>query len=108
MYDAQFEVGCDLHVSKPVKKSTLLKAIAEVVENFGHDGAAAKPSSSGDRQHERPRIAGVGARVKVPFDALAKPQNTNTSMARVADEPLVWSGRLAFDGARSPRRDFEK
>ncbi|MGC1400504.1 PAS domain S-box protein [Candidatus Binatus sp.] len=42
------EVGCDLHVSKPVKKSTLLKAIAEVVENFGHDGTAAKPSSSGD------------------------------------------------------------
>jgi two-component system, sensor histidine kinase and response regulator len=41
------QVGCDLHVSKPVKKSTLLKAIAEVVENFGHADAAAKPSSSG-------------------------------------------------------------
>ncbi|HWX36722.1 MAG TPA: response regulator, partial [Steroidobacteraceae bacterium] len=27
------EVGCDMHVSKPVKKSTLLMAIAEVVED---------------------------------------------------------------------------
>ena len=26
------QVGCDLHVSKPVKKSTLLRAIADVVE----------------------------------------------------------------------------
>jgi PAS domain S-box-containing protein len=43
------QVGCDLHVSKPVKKSTLLKAIAGVVENSGHDDAAAKPSSSGGR-----------------------------------------------------------
>ena len=41
------EVGCDMHVSKPVKKSTLLKAIADVVENCQHDDAAAKPSSSG-------------------------------------------------------------
>jgi PAS domain S-box-containing protein len=41
------EVGCDLHVSKPVKKSTLLKAIADVVENCQHEDAAAKPSSSG-------------------------------------------------------------
>jgi PAS domain S-box-containing protein len=43
------EVGCDMHVSKPVKKSTLLKAIAEVVENSHLDDAAAKPSSSGGR-----------------------------------------------------------
>jgi len=41
------EVGCDLHVSKPVKKSTLLKAIADVVENATHDDAPAKPNSSG-------------------------------------------------------------
>jgi CheY-like chemotaxis protein len=43
------EAGCDMHVSKPVKKSTLLKAIAEVVENSHLDDAAAKPSSSGGR-----------------------------------------------------------
>ncbi|MGC2306188.1 response regulator, partial [Candidatus Binatus sp.] len=43
------EVGCDMHVSKPVKKSTLLKAIANVVENSQHDHAPAKPSSSGGR-----------------------------------------------------------
>ena len=43
------EVGCDMHVSKPVKKSTLLKAIANVVENSQHDDAPAKPSSSGGR-----------------------------------------------------------
>jgi two-component system, sensor histidine kinase and response regulator len=41
------QVGCDLHVSKPVKKSTLLKAIAEVVEKLGHDSTAAKSSSGG-------------------------------------------------------------
>jgi len=41
------EVGCDLHVSKPVKKSTLLQAIADVVENSEHDDAAAKPNSNG-------------------------------------------------------------
>jgi PAS domain S-box-containing protein len=40
------EVGCDMHVSKPVKKSTLLKAIAQVVENVVHseEPAAAPPS----------------------------------------------------------------
>jgi PAS domain S-box-containing protein len=43
------QVGCDMHVSKPVKKSTLLKAIVNVVENSQHDHAAAKPSSSGGR-----------------------------------------------------------
>jgi CheY-like chemotaxis protein len=43
------EVGCDMHVSKPVKKSTLLKAIAQVVGSAALDDAAAKPnSSSGD------------------------------------------------------------
>ena len=44
------EVGCDMHVSKPVKKSTLLKAIATAVENSRHDGAAAPagPRGSGD------------------------------------------------------------
>jgi two-component system sensor histidine kinase/response regulator len=36
------QVGCDLHVSKPVKKSTLLKAIAEVVEEGESDDAAAE------------------------------------------------------------------
>jgi two-component system sensor histidine kinase/response regulator len=30
------QVGCDLHVSKPVKKSTLLRAIANVVESTDH------------------------------------------------------------------------
>jgi CheY-like chemotaxis protein len=30
------QVGCDLHVSKPVKKSTLLRAIANVVESTEH------------------------------------------------------------------------
>ena len=43
------EVGCDMHVSKPVKKSTLLKAIANVVENSQHDHAGAKLSSGGGR-----------------------------------------------------------
>jgi hypothetical protein len=43
------QVGCDLHVSKPVKKSTLLKAIADVVENSERDDAPAKPNSSGGR-----------------------------------------------------------
>lgn len=44
------EVGCDMHVSKPVKKSTLLKSIATAVENSRHDGAAAPagPRGSGD------------------------------------------------------------
>jgi PAS domain S-box-containing protein len=42
------EVGCDMHVSKPVKKSTLLKAIATAVGNSQPDGAAAKAGSSGD------------------------------------------------------------
>jgi CheY-like chemotaxis protein len=40
------EVGCDLHVSKPVKKSTLLKAIASVVEDGEQYQAVATPSSS--------------------------------------------------------------
>ncbi len=33
------EVGCDLHVSKPVKKATLLDAIVNVVENDEYDDA---------------------------------------------------------------------
>jgi CheY-like chemotaxis protein len=41
------EVGCDMHVSKPVKKSTLLRAIANVVESADHEDTAAKPRSSG-------------------------------------------------------------
>jgi CheY-like chemotaxis protein/anti-sigma regulatory factor (Ser/Thr protein kinase) len=41
------EVGCDLHVSKPVKKSTLLRAIADVVESSGHDDAVVKANSNG-------------------------------------------------------------
>jgi two-component system sensor histidine kinase/response regulator len=41
------EVGCDMHVSKPVKKSTLLRAIAEVVESADRHDAAAKPGSTG-------------------------------------------------------------
>ena len=41
-----------MHVSKPVKKSTLLKAIADVVENTVHsDDAPAKPSSGGGRDN---------------------------------------------------------
>jgi PAS domain S-box-containing protein len=39
------QVGCDMHVSKPVKKSTLLKAIADVVENAARDDARLKPNS---------------------------------------------------------------
>ena len=31
--------GCDMHVSKPVKKSTLLDAIASAMENFGNSSA---------------------------------------------------------------------
>jgi CheY-like chemotaxis protein len=38
------EVGCDLHVSKPVKKSTLLRAIEDVVKNSEHEDAVARPS----------------------------------------------------------------
>jgi two-component system sensor histidine kinase/response regulator len=41
------QVGCDMHVSKPVKKSTLLKAIADVVENAARDDARLKPNSNG-------------------------------------------------------------
>lgn len=41
------QIGCDLHVSKPVKKSTLLEAIANVVENSERDNAVAKPNSNG-------------------------------------------------------------
>ena len=41
------EVGCDMHVSKPVKKSTLLKAIATAVENSPRGDAAATAGSSG-------------------------------------------------------------
>src|SRR5260370_40520344 len=37
------QVGCDLHVSKPVKKSTLLQAIATVVEEGERDDAGARP-----------------------------------------------------------------
>jgi CheY-like chemotaxis protein len=43
------QAGCDLHVSKPVRKSTLLKAIADVVENSEHDDAVAKPNSNGGK-----------------------------------------------------------
>ena len=43
------EVGCDMHVSKPVKKSTLLRAIANVVEHADHDEAATKPDAIGGR-----------------------------------------------------------
>lgn len=35
------QAGCDIHVSKPVKKSTLLKAIANAVEESEHDDAPA-------------------------------------------------------------------
>jgi PAS domain S-box-containing protein len=40
-------VGCDLHVSKPVKKSTLLRAMADMVERSEHDGAVVHPSPNG-------------------------------------------------------------
>jgi len=42
------QAGCDLHVSKPVKKSTLLQAIADVVESTEHDDAMAKPNGAPD------------------------------------------------------------
>ena len=45
------EVGCDMHVSKPVKKSTLLRAIANVVENADHDEAATKPGAIAGRDN---------------------------------------------------------
>jgi PAS domain S-box-containing protein len=41
------QVGCDMHVSKPVKKSTLLKAIADVVENAARDDARLKSNANG-------------------------------------------------------------
>ena len=41
------QVGCDMHVSKPVKKSTLLKAIADVVENAARDDARLIPNPNG-------------------------------------------------------------
>jgi CheY-like chemotaxis protein len=44
-----YQVGCDLHVSKPIRKSTLSKAIADMVENSEHDGAVAKPNSDGGK-----------------------------------------------------------
>jgi len=40
------EAGCDLHVSKPVKKATLLAAIAEVVE---HSENWSEPTSNDGR-----------------------------------------------------------
>ncbi len=40
------QVGCDLHVSKPVKKSTLLQAIADVVENSEPEDVAAPAHSA--------------------------------------------------------------
>ena len=43
------QAGCDLHVSKPVRKSTLLQAIADVVEKSEHDDALAKPNSNGGK-----------------------------------------------------------
>lgn len=41
------EVGCDLHVSKPVKKSTLLRSIADVVENSEREAALPQSNSNG-------------------------------------------------------------
>jgi len=41
------QVGCDLHVSKPVKKSVLLQAIADVVETSEHEDAAVRPNPNG-------------------------------------------------------------
>ena len=41
------QVGCDLHVSKPVKKATLLQAIADVVENPEHEDAVVRPNPNG-------------------------------------------------------------
>ena len=43
------EAGCDLHVSKPVKKSTLLRAISQVIARAEHnENEAAAPGSHGD------------------------------------------------------------
>ena len=43
------EAGCDLHVSKPVKKSTLLRAISQVIAKAEHnENEAAAPGSHGD------------------------------------------------------------
>src|SRR5271168_1334249 len=44
------EAGCDLHVSKPVKKSTLLRAISQVIAKAEHnenENEAAAPGSIG-------------------------------------------------------------
>ena len=44
------EAGCDLHVSKPVKKSTLLRAIAQLIAKAEHnenENEAAAPGSIG-------------------------------------------------------------
>jgi CheY-like chemotaxis protein/anti-sigma regulatory factor (Ser/Thr protein kinase) len=41
------QVGCDLHVSKPVKKATLLQAIADVIENPEHEDAVVRPNPNG-------------------------------------------------------------
>jgi len=45
------EVGCDMHVSKPVKKSTLLRAIAKRRRNADHDEAATKPDAIAGRDN---------------------------------------------------------
>src|SRR5580704_6054192 len=43
------EAGCDLHVSKPVKKSTLLRAISQVIAKAEHnENEAAAQGSHGD------------------------------------------------------------
>jgi two-component system sensor histidine kinase/response regulator len=42
------QVGCDLHVSKPVRKSTLLKAIASMVEKASvHGGSSSAGKAAG-------------------------------------------------------------
>jgi len=43
------EAGCDMHVSKPVKKLTLLAAIAEVVENSEKRDLGPEPASNNGR-----------------------------------------------------------
>jgi PAS domain S-box-containing protein len=42
------QAGCDMHVSKPVKKSTLLEAIAHAIEALGNGAAIGKSDLDGN------------------------------------------------------------
>ncbi len=91
------QVGCDMHVSKPVKKSTLLKAIADVVEN-----ASPRRRESKARFERRWQIAPASR------NSLHEQSIRSQAVLKSRSAPLLWSGRLAFDGRSRPGRDLDR